>query len=268
MVAFTDDDFVHFEKQGYVIRENFLSENTRAAISHALRQALPTFDSYGAEGPDQLSKFVTFPYPELVLNQFWANNELHDFARRCLKTEDIYYVSGASLCRYAGEKVGSNQGWHIDNGNNSLLPESEDRTYGQIVVWYWPDGVVEGEGQMCIVPTPYGRDTSKKIPLTVKPGTVVIFHNYIWHSGTDFTNAKGQRYSHGGMFARADHPWEGLQSYTNIGMDKQFRELIGTLTAKEREVFRFPPAGHAYYTPNTLEKLAAQYPGWNVKGEY
>ena len=43
-----------------------------------------------------------------------------------------------------------------------------------------------------------------------------------------------------------------------------FRQFIGTLTAKEREVFRFPPAGDPYYTLQTLEALAKQYPGWNV----
>ena len=56
----------------------------------------------------------------------------------------------------------------------------------------------------------------------------------------------------------------------NIGMGKQFRELVGILTAKERQVFRFPPVGMhiTYYIPNTFEKLESQYPGWNTKGEY
>ena len=39
---------------------------------------------------------------------------------------------------------------------------------------------------------------------------------------------------------------------------------FGTLAAKDREIFRFPPAGHPYYTPQTLKALAKQYPGWNV----
>ena len=52
--------------------------------------------------------------------------------------------------------------------------------------------------------------------------------------------------------------------YTDKGNHPVFRQFIGTLTAKEREVFRFPPASDPYYTLQTLEALAKQYPGWNV----
>ncbi len=33
-------------------------------------------------------------------------------------------------------------------------------------------------------------------------------------------------------------------------------------------LLRFPPAGHPYYTEQTLQALEEQYPGWNRDGEY
>ncbi len=64
------------------------------------------------------------------------------------------------------------------------------------------------------------------------------------------------------------HHAKGVAHYTHVGADHHFREFISCLSARERELFRFPPAGHPYYTPQTLEALEEQYPGWNAEGEY
>ena len=56
--------------------------------------------------------------------------------------------------------------------------------------------------------------------------------------------------------------------YTNVGEKQHFRDFIGSLSAKERELFRFPPVGHPYYTKQTLEALEEQYPGWNRNQDY
>ena len=52
--------------------------------------------------------------------------------------------------------------------------------------------------------------------------------------------------------------------YTQCGQGSPvFQEFIGGLTAAQREIWRFPPVGHPYYTEQTLALLEAQYPGWN-----
>jgi hypothetical protein len=43
-----------------------------------------------------------------------------------------------------------------------------------------------------------------------------------------------------------------------------WQRFIGGLTAQQRQLWRFPPAGHPYYTEQTLALLAEQYPGWNA----
>ena len=59
-----------------------------------------------------------------------------------------------------------------------------------------------------------------------------------------------------------------MAHYTQVGADPHFREFISVLSARERELFIFPPAGHPYYTAQTLEALEEQYPGWNAGGQY
>jgi hypothetical protein len=51
------------------------------------------------------------------------------------------------------------------------------------------------------------------------------------------------------------------------GEPRDSRQQTGVLTAAQRELWRFPPAGHPYYTEQTLTLLEEQYPGWN-SGEY
>jgi len=96
----------------------------------------------------------------------------------------------------------------------------------------------------------------------------MIFNTFLWHAASIFKGEEGQRYSVTRIYGRADHYWEGVSSFTNRGRDEHFRSFIGTLTARDRELFRFPAVGHPYYTRETLGLLEEQYPGWNARGEY
>jgi len=40
------------------------------------------------------------------------------------------------------------------------------------------------------------------------------------------------------------------------------------MTPRERELLRFPPPNHSYYTKQTLAALEERYPGWNASGDY
>ena len=53
-----------------------------------------------------------------------------------------------------------------------------------------------------------------------------------------------------------------------LGRNQNFCSFIGSLTARERELFRFPAAGHPIYTREHLALMEGQYPGWNARGEY
>lgn len=177
------------------------------------------------------------------------------------------------IARYPGFKgggVGSDAaGLHIDNGNNSLLPPSDAlREFGQLGFWVHLENVDEDQAPLRLLAKEHGRDTTKYEPLICKGGTLCMFTNYTLHSASDYLREDGQRFTWGFGIGRADNYWEGFRHYTDKGKNPVFSQFIGTLTAKEREVFRFPPAGHPYYTPQTLAALEEQYPGWNANGEY
>lgn len=264
----TDAHFDELLENGFVIIPNYLPEEVRAELAAAQRRVLKPWDEVKDNPPADRSMYAPWPTPELVLNRGVYQPELIDFARRYLGTDHVHYRAGTMLARYPGFK-GDGDYAHVDNGNNSLLPPSEsDREFGQIQFWIHLEDVGEDQGPLRLVPRQYGRDLSKAVPFVCTGGTVCIFTNYTWHAATEYKRSDGQRFTWGLAVGRADHYWEGFRHYTDMGLNPHFRELISSLSAKEREFFRFPPAGHYYYTPQTLAALEEQYPGWNARGEY
>ena len=264
----TDAHFDELLENGYLILPGYFAGERRRELAEAQRRVLKTWDEVKDNPPADRSMYAPFPSSEHILNRAIIEPPLIDLARRYLKTDHIHYRAGVMLARYPGFP-GDGMEPHIDNGNNSLLPPSETaREFGQILFWTHLEDVDEDQAPLRLIPTKYGRDMSKAQALVCEGGTVCAFSTYTWHAATAYERSDGQRFTWGLAMGRADHYWEGFKHYTSMGLDPHFRELISSLNAKERELFRFPPAGHPYYTVQTLEALEQQYPGWNANGEY
>ena len=264
----TDEHLETFHEQGYVVVEDFYPEGKRAQIAAEVRLQMPTWEQIKDSEPDKGRGAADFPYEEQFFNQLILDQDLIDFVARVLGSEDIHFRYAHNWVRYPTAEKGDDPDLHRDNGNNSLLPINHVWEYGQISSWYFPDDVGADNAPMRIVPREFDDDVSKCKYLTVPGNTQMIFNTHIWHSSTTYHGDEGQRYTVTRIYGRADHYWEGVSSYTNMGMREPLREFIGMLTARQREYFRFPPAGHAYYTEETLALLEEQYSGWNSKGEY
>lgn len=256
-----------FNEQGFVVIEDFYPEEKRSRIAAAVRAQLPPWETIRHDPPESGLLTDDFPYADQFFNQLIVDWDLIDFVQRVLESEDIHFRYAHNWARYPYTPAPEHQ-LHVDNGNNSLLPTCDQNQYGQISTWYFPEEVGEHQAPMFLIPKPYGRDEKKKLFLTVPAGTQMIFNTYLWHSATAYQGTSGQRYSVTRIYGRADHYWEGVHSFTNQGRNENLRRFVGTLTARERELFRFPPAGHPYYTDKTLALLEDQYPGWNAEGEY
>lgn len=254
--------------KGYVIIHRFLPEAQCAEMAAAVRRLLPPWEEIGDDTRDDLKDACYFPYPEQCLNHAILNPEAIRFAQRWLETEHIHYRPGLALVRYPGFR-GHRGRSHIDNGNNSLLPPTAtDRTHAQLNFWFYLEDVAADQAPTLFIANDDEQDLSKAEAMVAPAGSVCIFHNYTQHAASDYERSQGQRYVWKFAFGRADHYWEGVLHYTDAANNQHFREFIGSITARERELFRFPPAGHPYYTEQTLAALEEQYPGWNRRNEY
>jgi len=264
----TDDHFQELLEKSYVIIPNYLSEPQRAEMAAAIRQIMKPWDEVKDEPPENRPNSYYFPYSEQCLNHAIIDREGIEFSKRWLETENIHYRPGLALVRYPGFKCHVMTA-HIDNGNNSLLPATDaDRRHSQLNFWFYLEDVDEDQAPTRMLDTADEDDLSKAVNFVGPGGSVCIFHNYTWHEASSYLRQDGQRYVWKFAYGRADHYWEGVAHYTDVGRNEHFRDFIGSISAKDRELFRFPPAGHPYYTEQTLAALEEQYPGWNARGEY
>tara|TARA_B100000686_G_scaffold251804_1_gene262332 strand:- start:133 stop:951 length:819 start_codon:yes stop_codon:yes gene_type:complete len=261
-----DKHYTEFLEQGYTVVENFYPEKTRTRIATELRKKMPPWEEIKDDPPESGMLRDIFPYENQFFNELTVDPDLITFVQRILGTQHIHFRYAHNWTRYPnGPKE---HRLHRDNGNNSLLPPCDNVYYGQISSWYFPEDVPEDHAPMMVIPKENGDDVAKAVSLEVQAGTQMIFNTFLWHSASEFKGNAGQRYSVTRIYGRADHYWEGVSHYTNKGSNKSFQQFIGSLTAKQRELFRFPPAKHPYYTRETLEALEKHYPGWNSNEEY
>ena len=222
-----DEHFDTFREQGFVVVENFYPEKERASIAAAIRRSLPPWEEVVDDPPDDVVG-TDFPFEDQFFNQLILDNDLIDFVRRVLDSDEIHFRYAHNWARYPNTDPSPKL--HRDNGNNSLLPPCGDIRYGQISSWYFPEEVRPDQAPMKIIPKRFGDDVSKGITLAVPAGTQMIFNTHVWHSATVFRGREGQRYSVTRIYGRADHYWEGVKSYTNLGMREPFRTFIGSLS--------------------------------------
>jgi hypothetical protein len=264
----TDEHFEKLVTDGYVIIHNYLPEAQRAEMAAGIRRILKPWHEIKDESPETKSNSYYFPYPEQCLNHAIIDDEGISFSKRWLGTDCIHYRPGLAMVRYPGFNSGETRA-HTDNGNNSLLPPTKsDLSYSQLIFWFYLEDVDEDQAPTLMVKNSDGDDLSKAEPFVGQGGSVVIFHNWTWHAASSYTREDGQRYIWKFAYGHADHYWEGVAHYTNVGQNQHFRDFIGSVSAEERTLFRFPPPGHPYYTEQTLKALEEQYPGWNSRGEY
>jgi hypothetical protein len=263
----TDNHIDELEERGYVIVHDFLDEGQRQEIAAAVRTILKPWNEIEHDPPEGRWGSSLFPFPEPILNDAAVNRDAIQFAQKWFRTDHIHFRPRSCLARYPGFKSGANNA-HLDSGNNSLLPPTDDRTHKQIWFWIHPEPVAEGQAPLRLVAHEHEGDIEKAEPLICEGGTLCIFHTHTWHSASDYTREDGQRYTWGFAFGHGDHAWEGVCHYTDVGHNADFRKFISGLSAKDRELFRFPPAGHPYYTAQTLAALEEHYSGWNAGNEY
>lgn len=175
-------------------------EETRQQIADAMR-------SWAPPRPIPENAFVgdSFPYKHKIFNDVTTDPDLLEFIAAALGSEDLHMRLAHNWVRFPGNdpqgieneavvhkyKHGGGVegttrqrfgGFHVDNGNNSLVPPTHDRRLGQISSWYFPEAVDETQAPMLVVPkhkapaeSSVQPDKSDAIALCVPANTLMIF---------------------------------------------------------------------------------------------
>ena len=178
-----------------------------------------------------------------------------------------------------GHSNDQEQHMHCDYGNHTLTYPPDLPQYWQTAyLLYYTD--VDDElaptavcskkhyPERILVPAVYSPDArpalyENEVKVTVPAGSVLAYSMRTFHRGTRFKR-EGGRLGQFVTYAPAGCPWVGIVGWPEQAVYGSFRRWIETATVAERELLGFPAPGHPYWTEETLDGVAARYPGMDM----
>ncbi len=277
----TDEQFDRWQRDGYVIVEDFLTSDEVAAARENLARYFPTWEERSAAPYryTSLQQWAEFPYAGDTLNNVATHPEIMAYVERALGTEEIALTQSIVWGKYPG---GTNfeQPLHLDYGNNSLVAPRDDGHFRQVPTMIYYTDVSEDLGptyivsqqhtsHLPLVPNAISREDYPEVyeherPVTVKAGTAILYSMRTWHRGSQFLAKEGARFSHHIVYRAAAHQWMGWRAWPRHGDDAEMKSFIEQATPRQREVLGFPPPGHEYWNEEMLDVVAARYPGMDI----
>lgn len=265
----TDQHLEHWREHGYVVVPDFLTADELEAAHRNLRAYFPTREELDAEPLRyrNLQTMVEFPYVGDALNDITMHAELVTFAERALGTSDIMLSGSLLWAKYAvapapGERAVDTV--HADYPAVSLVyPRPHDRVS---VILYYSD-VTSENGPTYVYSSLDVRGgspirpelNSGGTPIHVAAGSLLIKTITTFHRGSALRS--GARFTHHMGYRAASDQWLWYAHAQRLGATSEMQRFITRASPRQRALLGFPPPGHGYWNPETIEGTAAMYPG-------
>jgi len=259
--------------------EGFLGPEELAAAQDALWLHFPRPEDYFADpdrfdryGASQFAGVEEFPYRSWDLNGLAVHPELVDAAERYLETTDLHLYKVELWAKYAGA-VDYDQPLHRDYGSHSLVVPRAEPRYQQLTTFIFLSDVTEQDGPTRIVPydagkgvpftplyIPFGQLAESEVPCTGAAGSLLLYRTDILHRGSDFGAPGRARFSILVDFQVRGTTWGGKMAWPKQSPER-WAKFIPQCNVRQRDLFGFPRPGDPYWNDETLEGVAARYPG-------
>lgn len=276
----SDAHLAQVREQGFTVVEGFLDPKTLAAARTALWDIYPTPEDYFADpakharyGRTQFSGLRFYPYHSWALNKVAVYPDLVDAAERFLGSADLEIYKVELWAKYAGA-INYDQAHHRDFGNHTLVVPRADGRHTQMTTFILLSDVTEADGPTKIIALKDGLDiplnpryqrlgtlTDREVSLPAPAGSLLIYKTDVLHRGSDFKAPGRSRFVMLVDFQERGWRWNGKMSWPNHADMTGMVEAMVRMTARERDLFGWPPVGSDYWNRQTLADVAARYPG-------
>jgi|HigsolmetaAR203D_1030402.scaffolds.fasta_scaffold09239_2 hypothetical protein len=263
----TDEHLARFRRDGFVLVENFLTEEERkAALNGFHRWFAPSYEEWLAAGKrNTRPQQKVFPWDDSGLNHAMTHPDLIDAAERLIGTREIRLSEAHLGVKYyeMDNPPGTPPGaFHRDYGNNTLGPLIDPDDYQHIFFFYYFEDVRPGMAPIQMVPN--GKTEADAVPIHAPGGSVCIYTPYTVHASSEF-QVPGYRAVAWVGFTRKDRPWDGARAFTyKNGADPNgMRRFIAEASPRQLELIGFPPPGDPLWTDAFLDGMAKRYPGFD-----
>ena len=235
--------------RNFILLDNFWPSETCDRVVHILERRCT---------PQKPWEWFPHDPADAFLWSLWTRPDIVRIAEACLGARDVLLAGAQFQGRWYGDGLDNEQRFHIDDSNNTLLVEPSTGPYRYLVLLnYWTD-VDAGSG-----PTVF-RDGDKERPLIVRKGTVLAYNLNLVHRGTRMTASGACRFASWFIFRPRDVQFAGQSYYGNQGEHPGMIQFLEQAGPRERELVGIPAPGHAFWTDETMDRVQARYPGWDM----
>lgn len=261
----TDAQHFFFNNNGYLVLDSFLHQSHINALRSALSESIEIRRDYEKKGIPQTG--ITQIHGEKSTRIFYILGD-HPLFLELLDWQPILpYITGLlskmphhhasdAILELGSELLDREMGWHIDghdNGYRNLRPIP----LLQLKVGYYLTDMREGgQGNLWVIPGShkamqdpnhedlrYPYEYPGALEVCAPSGSVILFHNALWHSSGLFTKPKGCREI---LYYAYEHPWM-IASQEHWGYPKDFYN--SQLSPDQRKYFHgfvFDPPEHRW----------------------
>jgi len=288
-----------FGEDGFAILPGYLTPDDMGPALRELAAVFPTADQFhdnveperNERFRDEFGGIVDFPFGSPELSLLAVHPRLVDLAEQLLGDEDLRVYSIEAWAKYTGA-ADYDQSHHRDYLNHSLLVPAPEQPPAQVEMFLYLCEVPAGLGPPSYVPVRHTRGlpalpnwypkvegTSDRehpdwvseqaspqlygveVSATGPAGTVAAYRIETFHRGTALVAPRGARYTIHVNFRRADADWITRRGWTDTVSSDQWREFVVRASARQLQLFGFPPPGHPYWSAETLDGMSRRYPG-------
>jgi hypothetical protein len=104
-------------------------------------------------------------------------------------------------------------------------------------------------------------------PIMARAGSALITMGRTIHRGSAMRAQRGHRFALFMNFHAAAATWQRSRTFVSLPGAPEgpaARRFMADSTLKQRQLFGFPPPGHAYWTDETIRRITGIYPGMDV----
>lgn len=239
----------------------------------------------GKFNPAQFTSFEAIPFHcSPALNLIGVHPALLRFARAALGTERIHLYQCQAWAKFTGA-ADYEQPFHCDFVNHTLVAPSEDARLNSLTVLCYFTDVTEADGPMHYVTrTDSAKVAGPEASLATDPkaqaalqaalkpyerssasvaGSIVPYGIDVYHRGTNLVGPGARRYAVMACFKAADNDTIGYHAWP-FHHRQPWAMVFDHATPDQLSAFGVPRPGEPFWTPVTLARAQARYPGWDL----
>ncbi len=277
-------DLSPLDRDGFVALPGFLPPDDLADAMDELYLMYPTaqefHDDLGAPkhrrlADGQFGSLEMLPFDSVAWSLLAVHPRLIDVARAALATADVRLYMAEAWAKYSSA-TDYDQQLHRDYTNHTIVVPPDDPRFGHVEMFLYLNGVAVDTGpttvvsrvhteHLPVVPARRGRDAAPELydheqVVVGPPGTLLVYWPSTFHRGTAMRRPRAARYTLHLNYRTAAAEWVGRRGWGQWANQPMWVPFVERLTPDQLMVFGFPPPGHPYWTPRTLEGVQLRYP--------